>query len=93
LFTLAAIPWGSRGPDPPLFGSGGPHAHGPPHFFLLKSAFFKSKCTLIYCDNNQFVRTTGDDSIKPSLNFLAFVITYNTVFITVVVNPFDPVYL
>ena len=61
--------------DPSTFCScGGPHAHGPPHFFPLKSAFIKSTCTLIYCDNNQFVRTTGDDSIKPSLNFLAYLL-------------------
>jgi hypothetical protein len=32
MFAWAAIPWGSRGPDPPLSGSVGVHMHVDPHF-------------------------------------------------------------
>jgi hypothetical protein len=35
---------------------------------------------VIYCDNNQFVRTTDDDSIKPSLNFLAYLLNTHLCF-------------
>jgi hypothetical protein len=91
---------GSRGPEPHFLLVWGSTCTWAPHFCLLKYAFFKLKCTPIYCDNNTLFRTTGDDIIKPSVHFLAYllntyylILTNNTMFITVVVSPFDPVNL
>ena len=59
LSYLSLVQW-FVSPTPSLFVSVGVHMHMDPPLFLLKGAFVKSKCTLIYCDNNQFVRTTGE---------------------------------
>jgi hypothetical protein len=40
LLPWAAIPWGSRGPDPPLSGSVGVHMHvDPPTFWIQAKSF------------------------------------------------------
>jgi hypothetical protein len=85
-YLWAAIPCGSRGPDPHFLLVWGSTCTWTPTF-LVKSAFFKSKCALIYCDNNlseQLVTTASNPGF--CCNKL------HCVFITVVVNPFDPVY-